>query len=106
MRSKQQLVTIMLFVVLSTMAIGGCGGSGDVDALLDDYESIVDQTIVYMNKVKAGDMDAMSDLTELTAKYQSFAQRMQDAEGKGMNDAQRERYLRILNKYQKALQRM
>ena len=88
------------------MTISGCGGSGDVDALLDDYESIVDQTIVYMDKVESGDMDVMSELTKLTSKYESFTTRMQKAEGEGMSAAQCARYLRITDKYQKALQDM
>jgi len=103
---KQKKTATILLAVALAIIINGCGGSGDVDALLDDYEAIVDQTIVYMKKVKAGDMDAMSEMTELTSKYQSFAQRMEKAEGKGMSDAQRARYMRILNKYQNALQQM
>lgn len=58
-------------------------GDEDFDKLLDDYERLVDDMIVVMNKMSNNDMSLMTDYPKLMADAQSFEKRLQEANKNG-----------------------
>lgn len=92
--------------IVLVLALAACTQSGNTDAVLDDLESICDQSIVAAGKMQRGDMSAMSDMAQLTAKYQSLGNKLEAAKGQEWTAAQQQRYMRILDKYSRAMSRM
>lgn len=97
--------TALLFSLI-IITIIGCTDTSKVDSMLNDLESITDKTILVIGKVKSGDTNAISEMSSLTANYQSFNNNMLAAKDVEWTDEQRKRYLKILNKYQEALSKM
>ena len=92
--------------VVLALALAGCTQSGNTDAVLDDLESICDQSIAAVGKMQRGDTSAVSDMARLSAKYQSLGNKLEAAKGQEWTTAQQQRYMRILDKYSRAMSRM
>lgn len=81
----------------------GCNKSdAHWDAVLDDYEKLVDQTLALQKRLMDRDESAVSEMQSLNEKYKEFAQKLQGAKGQ-LTEAQRKRLESIMRKYAKAL---
>lgn len=67
------------------------------DAVLNEYESYVNQYIALMKKAQNGDMSAMSDYAKMLEKAERLSDKLDNAEDE-MTSAQLSRYLKITNK--------
>lgn len=67
------------------------------DAVLDEYESYVNQYIAFMKKAQKGDMSAMSDYAKMLEKAERFSDKLGGAEDE-MTSTQLSRYVKITNK--------
>jgi hypothetical protein len=72
-------------------------GSTNWDAVLNEYESYVNQYIALMKKVQKGDMSAMSEYPKMLEKAERLSDKLDDAEDE-MTSTQLSRYLKITNK--------
>lgn len=72
------------------------------DEALKEYESFVDAYIVALKKVKANDLSAMNDYTELMQKAESTGKRLDDAKDQ-MSPEQMEKFIDIQSKMSKAV---
>lgn len=96
-------LTAIMVLALAIIAVGCGRRSNEMDAALDQMEAMMDQTIAIQKKIAAGDMSAMSEMAELTEKYQSYNENLEAAKDQGMTKEQTKRYLDIMAKYQRAL---
>lgn len=72
-------------------------GSTNWDAVLNEYESYVNQYISLMKKAQNGDMSAMSDYAKMLEKAERLSDKLDDAEDE-MTSTQLSRYMKITNK--------
>lgn len=80
-------------------------GSEDWDALLDEYENLVDKYIALLKKANQGDMSALAEYAGMMEQAQVLGEEMSGAQGE-MSSAQWSRYSKILQKMTKAAQSM
>ena len=76
--------------------------SADVDKLLDEYESYMNQTIKLVKKAQNGDMSAMTEYASLLEKAQSLQEKLEDFKGE-MTSAQAARLTKIAAKASQAM---
>ena len=67
------------------------------DAVLNEYESYVNQYIALMKKAQNGDMSAMSDYAKMLEKAERLSDKLDNAEDE-MTSTQLSRYMKITNK--------
>lgn len=67
------------------------------DAVLNEYESYVNQYIALMKKAQKGDMSAMSDYAKMLEKAERLSDKLDDAEDE-MTSTQLSRYMKITSK--------
>lgn len=67
------------------------------DAVLDEYESYVNQYIAFMKKAQKGDMSAMNDYAKMLEKAERLSDKLGGAEDE-MTSTQLSRYMKITNK--------
>lgn len=79
------------------------GGKDNWDAVLDEYEKIVDQTIKIQKKVEAGDTNVLTEMTSLSKKYQDLNEKLAKAKDRQMTEAQVKRFVAICEKYAKEI---
>lgn len=72
-------------------------GSEDWDDVLDSYDSYVSKYISLAKKAANGDMDAMSEYTELMEKAEELSNKLSNAQSE-MSAAQWKRYMNITQK--------
>ena len=89
-------------LAIACSCVGCKKNSSYWDALLDDYEKIVGQTLAIQKRMKAGDTSAFSDMQSLNQKYTELGQKLQGASGQ-LTEVQQKRLVSILQKYQKDL---
>ena len=77
--------------------ISSSKSSTNWDAVLDEYESYVNQYIAFMKKAQKGDMSAMNDYPKMLEKAERFSDKLDDAEDE-MTSTQLSRYMKITNK--------
>lgn len=68
--------------------------SSDWDAVLDQYETFINQYVAVLKKVNQGDMDALSDYGEMMEDYTEFVEKL-DGASDAMTAAQAARYSKI-----------
>lgn len=71
--------------------------ASDWDSILDSYEKYVDDYIVLMKKVKAGDMDAMTESLSMMQTCTTLSKKLQGADG-SLTPEQMSRYVKITSK--------
>lgn len=79
--------------------------SGDIDELLDSYDSYVTKYISFMKKAAKGDMTAMAEYPGLMKEAEEFGEKCENAKG-DFSAAQLKRYTEISAKFAKAAQEM
>ena len=77
--------------------ISSSKSSTNWDAVLNEYESYVNQYIALMKKVQKGDMSAMSEYPKMLEKAERLSDKLDDAEDE-MTSTQLSRYMKITNK--------
>lgn len=73
----------------------------NIDQLLDSYDQYVDKYIAVMKKANAGDINAISDMSDLLQSTQDFESKLNNVSG-DFSTKQLARYTRITNKMTKA----
>lgn len=86
----------------SSVASSSKSSSNEWDSILDDYESYVDKMVSLLKKAKNGDATAIVEYTSALEDAQSLTNKLANAKS-DMTAAQQSRYIKILNKYNKAL---
>ena len=79
--------------------------NNSIDDLIASYDKYVDRYIAVMKKVKAGDASAMTEYAKLLKQAQDLQAKIEKAKGQ-MTEAQLAKYVKVLNKMNKALQSM
>ena len=79
------------------------GDSEDWDAILDSYESYIDQYIALYRKAMAGDMAAMTEYASFLEKATELSEKLSNAQGE-MNSAQINRFVKLQGKLTSGLQ--
>lgn len=77
--------------------ISSSKSSTNWDAVLNEYESYVNQYIALMKKVQKGDVSAMSEYPKMLEKAERLSDKLEDAEDE-MTSTQLSRYMKITNK--------
>ena len=77
--------------------IASSKSSTNWDAVLNEYESYVNQYISLMKKAQKGDMSAMTEYAKMLEKAENLSDKLDDAEDE-MTSAQLSRYMKITNK--------
>ena len=77
--------------------ISSSKSSTNWDAVLDEYESYVNQYIAFMKKAQKGDMSAMNDYAKMLEKAERLSDKLGGAEDE-MTSTQLSRYMKITNK--------
>lgn len=72
------------------------------DSVLDEYERYVDRYISLLKKAQAGDMSALADYPDVLKEAERLGKKLEGAEGM-LTAAQQQRYIKILNKIQRAM---
>jgi len=67
------------------------------DKVLDSYENYIDQYIKLLKKAEDGDMDAMSEYTEMMEKATDLTEKMENADDE-MSTSQMSRFVKLQNK--------
>lgn len=78
---------------------------GNLDDLLDSFESYIDKYISLMRKAKNGDASAMSEYPDMLEEAQNLGEKIQNAKGQ-LTGSQLEKYQRINNKMLQAAQEL
>lgn len=100
----------MFYMPNETYTNAGYTGGEDVsaseannwDSVLDEYERYVDRYISLFKKAQAGDMSALADYPDMLQEAERLRKKLEGAEGM-LTAAQQQRYLKILNKFQRAM---
>jgi hypothetical protein len=100
---KRISVTPLLVLVIAMTLQVGCSQSSDVDAVLDELESITDETVTIVDKMDRGDMSGLQDMVRLQTRYRSLASKLERLEDGAMTETQTDRYQRILSRFQRAM---
>jgi len=88
-----------------TISSSDNSSDGNLDDLLDSFESYVDKYISLMRKARNGDASALSEYPDMLEEAQSLSEKIQNASGQ-LNASQLEKYQRINNKMLKAAQEL
>ncbi len=70
-------------------------------AFLDSYESFIDEYVVFMNKYMSNPSDAfslLSEYTDIMAKYEAFAEKLDKYDSDDMSAADAQYYLEVVNR--------
>ncbi len=78
--------------------------SDDWDELLDEYEEYILKCIKVMEKVKKGDISAMTELASIQESALSLSKKLEEAQkSKGLSTSQAKRFIKLQTKLTKAL---
>ncbi len=93
---------ILSVVALLALGLVTFAAGTDWNAIIKDYEKIVDQVIAVNAKVKAGDYNAAQELSTLSPKLQELSTKLSTAKPGELTQEQMKKFQDIAAKYQKA----